>query len=339
MATSVALALSVWKRSPSPMTCFQRANWPSTRPFDGSRYRAARPSALSRRSSGCGGRAGGDGVGGGAEHGIGAGWHDYLCIRMALIQGGVHPGSVIAAVAQEELHRLGDWSSRGSTCEASSTSRSVRMEATIRPVTASKPMWNLRQERRLLVPCFSTSHSPGPLSFRPELSTSRWIGSPVARGCAGSSSALGPPAEGGEVRHRQVEAEQLEDRADQSLGLAQRQMEHRAQCQSCRDRQVRVVGLTAWRRPRRRFPGGDGLIREPHGQTAPLPQRLVIRCPIRHASLRPRNVVAAVGIVFVRHEGRIRMHGTDRPPTPSRPSVHHLWTAPALQELLGTLRP
>jgi hypothetical protein len=31
MATSVARAWSLWKRSPSPMTCFQRANWPSTR--------------------------------------------------------------------------------------------------------------------------------------------------------------------------------------------------------------------------------------------------------------------------------------------------------------------
>jgi transposase len=31
MATSVARASSLWKRSPSPMTCFQRANWPSTR--------------------------------------------------------------------------------------------------------------------------------------------------------------------------------------------------------------------------------------------------------------------------------------------------------------------
>ncbi len=27
MATSVARASSLWKRSPSPMTCFQRANW------------------------------------------------------------------------------------------------------------------------------------------------------------------------------------------------------------------------------------------------------------------------------------------------------------------------
>ena len=107
--------------------------------------------------------------------------------------------------------------------------------------TASKPMCSLRQERRLLVPCFSTSHSPGPPSFSPELSTSRWIGPPVARGCAGSSRRLGSPAEGGEVRHRQVEAEQLEDRADQPLGLAQRQTEHSAQGQGCRDRQVRVV--------------------------------------------------------------------------------------------------
>jgi len=40
--------------------------------------------------------------------------------------------------------------------------------------------------------------------------------------------ALGAPADGREVRYRQVEAEQLEDRADQPLGLAQRQMEHRA---------------------------------------------------------------------------------------------------------------
>ena len=87
---------------------------------------------------------------------------------------------------------------------------------------------------------------------------------------------LGSPAEGGEIGHRQVEAEQLEDRADQPLGLAQRQMEHSAQGQGCRDRQVRVVRLATRRGSRRGFPGGDGVLREPHGQTAPLPQRLII---------------------------------------------------------------
>ena len=57
----------------------------------------------------------------------------------------------------------------------------------------------------------------------------------------------GPPAEGREIRHRQVEAEQLEDRADQPLRLAQRQTEHCPQCQSSRDRQIGVVRLTTRR--------------------------------------------------------------------------------------------
>ena len=98
---------------------------------------------------------------------------------------------MVAAVAQEEFDRVSNLIEQRFDLEASSTSRSVRMEATIRPVSASKPICSLRQERRLLVPCFSTSHSPGPPSFRPELSTSRWIGPPAARGCAGSSR-LGP---------------------------------------------------------------------------------------------------------------------------------------------------
>src|SRR4051812_25041522 len=146
------------------------------------------------------------------------------------------------------------WSSRDSTCEASSTSRSVRMEATIRPVTASKPMCSLRQERRLLVPCFSTSHStqlqPGTVNQQVDRPASR-------AGLCRQLQALGAPAEGREVRYRQVEAEQLEDRADQPLGLAQRQMEHRTQRQGCRYRQVGVMWLTARRRARNGFPGGD----------------------------------------------------------------------------------
>ena len=37
--------------------------------------------------------------------------------------------------------------------------------------TASKPICNLCHERRFVVPCFSTSHSPGPFGFSPVLST------------------------------------------------------------------------------------------------------------------------------------------------------------------------
>src|SRR3954447_2719858 len=41
------------------------------------------------------------------------GWRGHHGIRMALVQGGVHVGSVIAAVAQEELDRLGDLVEQG----------------------------------------------------------------------------------------------------------------------------------------------------------------------------------------------------------------------------------
>jgi hypothetical protein len=69
-------------------------------------------------------------------------------------------------------------------------------------------MCSLRHDRRLLVPCFSTSHSaqlqPGTVDQQ------------VDAGGAGLRRQLeapGAPAEGGELWHRQVEAEQLEDRA------------------------------------------------------------------------------------------------------------------------------
>src|SRR3954464_13314560 len=71
----------------------------------------------------------------------------------------------------------GIWSSKGPTWLPSSTSRPVSAAATIWPVSASTPRCNFRQDRRLQEPCFSTSHSPGPHSFSPVLSTSRCTGS------------------------------------------------------------------------------------------------------------------------------------------------------------------
>src|SRR4051812_48742169 len=52
-------------------------------------------------------------VGCGAEHGIGAGWNDHLRVWMPLFQSGVYAGSVIAAVAQEELDGLDDLVEQG----------------------------------------------------------------------------------------------------------------------------------------------------------------------------------------------------------------------------------
>ena len=72
------------------------------------------------------------------------------------------------------------------------------------------------------------------------------------------------------VRHGELEAEQLEDGADQPLGLAQRQAEHRPQRQRRHDRQAGVAGLPARRGARLGAPGRDRLLAEPDCQASPL---------------------------------------------------------------------
>jgi len=104
-------------------------------------------------------------------------------------------------------------------------SRSVRMEATIRPLTASKPMCSG-------APLAGTVLLDQPFARAAQLQA-RAVNQQVDRttGRAGlrrQFQALSPSAEGREIWHRQVNTEQLEDRADQPLGLTQRQMEHTA---------------------------------------------------------------------------------------------------------------
>ena len=54
-------------------------------------------------------------------------------------------------------------------------------------MSASVARWSLFHDRRRLVPCFSTNHSPGPQNFSPVLSTSRCTGSLPAFGRGTSS--------------------------------------------------------------------------------------------------------------------------------------------------------
>jgi hypothetical protein len=59
------------------------------------------------------------------------------------------------------------------------------------------------------------------------------------------------------IRHRQIEAQQPEDRADQPLGLTQRQPKHRPQGQSRPDRESRIMGLTTTSGAGLCLPGGN----------------------------------------------------------------------------------
>jgi len=100
---------------------------------------------------------------------------------MTLVQSGVHVGSVIAAVAQEELHRVSDLVEQGAD---------LRSIIDVGQNGSDDPAGYRVKADMQLAPGAPLSgavflHSPGPPSFSPELSTSRWT--PVARGCAGSS--------------------------------------------------------------------------------------------------------------------------------------------------------
>ena len=103
------------------------------------------------------------------------------------------------------------------------------------------------------------------------------------------------------IRHRQIQTQELEDRADQPLGLTQRQPEHRSQRQGRPDRQSRIVRLTASCRARLGPPGGNRLLSEPDSQTSALAQAGVVLGPVRHPVSLLRDAVTASGIGFERH--------------------------------------
>ena len=107
------------------------------------------------------------------RHRLLAWMHDEQGMRISRDNGIVHEAPVMAPSAMNDAGATPNCSSKGSTCEASSTSLSVRSHAVISPLSASMPMCSLRQARRLKVPRFSNSHSRAPRSFSPVQSTIR----------------------------------------------------------------------------------------------------------------------------------------------------------------------
>ena len=77
----------------------------------------------------------------------------------------------------------------------------------------------------------------------------------------------GPAAQGGVVRHGEIEPEQTDDGANQPFGLAQRQAEHGPERQGRQDGEFRVPGLAASGGAGLRLSGRDRFIGEPDGQT------------------------------------------------------------------------
>ena len=130
---------------------------------------------------------------------------------MALVQGGVHVGSVIAAVAHEELDRLGDLVEQGLDL------RGV-IDVAVGQDGGDDPAGHrVKADVQLApgAPLAGAVFLDQPLARAAQLQA-RTVDQQVDRPAGGAGlrrqfQALSPPAEGGEVRHRQVEAEQLED--------------------------------------------------------------------------------------------------------------------------------
>jgi hypothetical protein len=78
------------------------------------------------------------------------------------------------------------------------------------------------------------------------------------------------------IRHRQIQTEEPQDRADQPLGLTQRQTKHRPECQGGSDCQSRIVRLTASRCTRFSPPSGNRLLREPDREASAMAQGCIV---------------------------------------------------------------
>jgi hypothetical protein len=105
------------------------------------------------------------------------------------------------------------------------------------------------------------------------------------------------------VGHGQVEAEQAEDGADQALGRARGQAEHRPQRQRRQDRQRRVVRLAARRGAGLGAPGGDRRVGGPDRQAATLAQGSVVLGPVGHPVPLLGDRMTASGVGLERHGG------------------------------------
>src|SRR5208282_4919563 len=193
-------------------------------------------------------------------------------------------------------------SNKGSTCEASSTSLSVKSNVTISPLFASRPICNLRQARRFAVPCFSNNHSPAPRKFQPRAVNDQVQ---VARSNPrpfGNRQSARPSAQRRMIRDGQVDLQHSHDRANQPFALAQRQSKHRSQCQSRLNGKIGIVRLAARRGSGLRLPTSQRFVGEPNREASTIAKRCVIVTPVRHSMPLTWNVASALGMEFERHD-------------------------------------
>jgi hypothetical protein len=133
--------------------------------------------------------------------------------------------------------------------------------------------------------------------------------------------------EGRMIRHREIEAAQVQDRPQQALDLTPRPTESQPQHQPRFDRDIRIALRSAPPTGRRRCPRGDRLGRHPDRQAAAPPQRRIVLGPVPNFVPSLRDLVTTRFIGLVRHQRSRGQRATSilvRPPPrqPLRPFLH-----------------
>jgi hypothetical protein len=103
------------------------------------------------------------------------------------------------------------------------------------------------------------------------------------------------------MRHSDIDAHQLGNRAHQASRLPKRLLEYHAQRQTHFNRQIRIHRLTTrcrapWSRSHRKC-----ILADPNGQITTPPQAFVIFGAVGHAVLLLWNLVTTISVELVRH--------------------------------------
>src|SRR4051812_34802666 len=239
-----------------------------------------------------------------ARHRGRAGRHNDGRLGMALGDAGVDSFLIVGPVTRERSDRTRDLVEQGANLGAvihvvggqrrrdDPARVSIHTEVELTPRTASSRAMLLDQPL------------PGPAELQPRAVHQQMNGLGLAaRPRPRHLQGLGSAAQGGMVGNRESEAEQTDDRPDQAFGLAQRQAEYGLEGQRRRDRQIRIVRLTARRGARLGLPSRNCRLREPHRQAPTLAQGGIVFGPVRHPAPLLGDVMAARGIGLERHRG------------------------------------
>ena len=105
------------------------------------------------------------------------------------------------------------------------------------------------------------------------------------------------------IRNWKLKAKQAKDGTDQAFRLAQREPKYSFECQRGQNGQRRIPGVATSAGAALGAPASNSCVSEPHRHVAALVQARFIGRPVRQLTLLLRDMMAALGIGLLWHDG------------------------------------